>query len=220
MINNNNNNNNNSTNNNDNNNNNNNNVVSNENIEILIAVCYQSLGQFKNAVNYYSKVLINDQLSCSWYQREIALHLWSKLDKNCNSFCIDNEIDPRLKDGWCKRASWRHILPSAESSSSTTSRYVPMSQPKLVPDFDSSTTCNETIDAGSEVRYDIDETDTRNQDKGKNEEAKNEKENSQGSESAIAHLVRITAPYGNWMQMRCIGFLPNQRQVNTYSSVH
>ena len=201
--------------NNHNNNNNNNNVLGNENVEALIAVCYQSLGQFRNAVNYYSKVLINDQLSCSWYQREIALHLWSKLDKDCNSFCIDNEIDPRLKDGWCKRASWRHILPSAESSSSTTSRYIPMSQSKLVPDFDTSATAKESNDAVGEMKYDsIDETDKRNQEKGKNEEIKNGKDNSKESESPIAYLVRVTTPYGNWMQMRCIGFLPNQRQVN------
>ena len=239
---------NNSNNNSSNNNNNNNNITAatpigtDLSLLTLTAVCYQSLGQFKNAVNYFSKILIIDQLNCCWYQREIALYIWSRLDRNYNSFCIDDELDPRLKDGWCKRMSWRQILQSSETSSSYSVKYVPFLQPKLIPDFDSLSSSSVLYEKSNS--FDLKKNDDINYNNKKeihgniiNNEIgkKNEKEifhsNFSSStqqpiqslnpdlepnlDSSIANLVRVTAPYGVWLQLRCVGFLPNQRQVCT-----
>ena len=108
----------------------------------LLAICYQSLGHFRTAIHYYSKALITDQNSFSWYQREVALYIWIRLDKNLKLFNIDDDIDPRIKDGWCQRTSWRKILPSSSPQSSLNSnfpvdkKYIPLTQPKNVSSFE------------------------------------------------------------------------------------
>ena len=116
----------------------------------LLAICYQSLGHFRTAIHYYSKALITDQNSFSWYQREVALYIWIRLDKNLKLFNIDDDIDPRIKDGWCQRTSWRKILPSSSPQSSLNSnfpvdkKYIPLTQPKNVSSFEDnmSTSCS------------------------------------------------------------------------------
>lgn len=181
----------------------------------LTAVCYQSLGHFRSAVGQFSRALLLDQTSCCWYQREVALFIWSKLDRDLRTFNLDSEVDPRIKDGWCKRATWRHILPSASAPSNsfpTNERYVPLTQPKLVPSFDESPSSP------------LDHRPNQAPLPGECPQAPSLQSPStspfltlpqalSSKGGAIEKLLQFTAPYGEWLQLRCAGFLPNIRQV-------
>lgn len=68
----------------------------------LAAVCCQSVGNYNKAIAYYNRALEIEISSSLWFQKEVALYLWGKLKSPLNSFSIDNEIDPRIKDGWYK----------------------------------------------------------------------------------------------------------------------
>jgi tetratricopeptide (TPR) repeat protein len=176
----------------------------------LTGVCYQSLGQFRSAVSQFSRALLLDQTSCCWYQREVALFIWSRLDKSLKTFNLDSEVDPRIKDGWCKRASWRHILPSASSNSSflPNERYVPLTQPKQVSDFDENTPnppdqhTNSTPPHCEKPQLLPSQSPTLFLPRPPS-----------SKQEAIEKLLHFTAPYGEWLQLRCPGFLPNIRQV-------
>lgn len=176
----------------------------------LTAVCYQSMGEYRTAVNYFSKALALDQTSCCWYQREVALALWSKLDKSLKTFNIENEIDPRVKDGWCKRATWRYILPSSSGSTANTVKYIPMVQPKDVPSeedaplhTDSSVTLTSTAENTDSGHTPTHTCPPRI------------------SDSMVLALRNITIATGRWVQLSCVGFLPNERQVHpTTSHLH
>ena len=176
----------------------------------LTGVCYQSLGQFRSAVSQFSRALLLDQTSCCWYQREVALFIWSRLDKSLKTFNLDSEVDPRIKDGWCKRASWRHILPSASSNSSfpPNERYVPLTQPKQVSDFDENSPnppdqhTNSTPLPGEKPQLLPSQSPTLFLPRPPS-----------SKQEAIEKLLHFTAPYGEWLQLRCPGFLPNIRQV-------
>ena len=176
----------------------------------LTGVCYQSLGQFRSAVSQFSRALLLDQTSCCWYQREVALFIWSRLDKSLKTFNLDSEVDPRIKDGWCKRASWRHILPSASSNSSfpPNERYVPLTQPKQVSDFDENPPnppdqhTNSTPPPGEKPQLLPSQSPTLFLPRPPS-----------SKQEAIEKLLHFTAPYGEWLQLRCPGFLPNIRQV-------
>lgn len=160
----------------------------------LTAVCLQALGDFKGAVGYFKKALLLDQESCCWYQREVCLYMWSRLDKPLSTYSIDDEIDPRIKDGWCRRSSWRQIVKSLAtqtgrhaSSVPAPQRYAPLAQPKDILGLEKLQLLNTTNIA------------TAN--------------DSTAHKNAIKCLLTITAPIGGWMQIQCTGFIPNKRQV-------
>jgi tetratricopeptide (TPR) repeat protein len=178
----------------------------------LTGVCYQSLGQFRSAVSQFSKALLLDQTSCCWYQREVALFIWSRLDKSLKTFNLDSEVDPRIKDGWCKRASWRHILPSASSHSSfpPNERYVPLTQPKQVSGFDENPPSPPDHHSNSTEKPQILPPQSPTLSLPRPVSSKQE---------AIEKLLHFTAPYGEWLQLRCPGFLPNIRQVSGACSI-
>lgn len=173
----------------------------------LTAVCFQSMGEYRTAVNYFSKALALDQTSCCWYQREVALALWSKLNKSLKTFNIENEIDPRVKDGWCKRATWRYILPSSSGSTANTVKYIPMVQPKDVPsEEDAPLHTDSTVTLTSTAEHsDSGHTHTHTCPP-------------RISDSMVLALRNITIATGRWMQLSCVGFLPNERQVHPSTS--
>lgn len=169
----------------------------------LTAVCYQSLGEYRAAVSFFSKALIMDQTSCCWYQREVALALWSKLNKNLKTFNIENEIDARVKDGWCKRATWRYILPSSSGSTANTVKYIPMVQPKDVPsveDIPLSLSDSSQSPSSSAAEH---------TDSGHTHACP-----PRIHDSMVMMLRDITIASGRWIQLSCVGFLPNERQVS------
>ena len=109
----------------------------------LAAVCVQSLAQYDTTVTYFTRALTVDQDSYFWFQREVALYLWTRLDRDLKTFSIDQEVDPRIKEGWCRRSSWRQTMNlggqstiAAPSSSSTTST---THSPQIAPDLLSNT---------------------------------------------------------------------------------
>lgn len=181
----------------------------------LTGVCYQSLGRFRSAVSQFSKALLLDQTSCCWYQREVALFIWSRLDKGLKTFNLDSEVDPRIKDGWCKRASWRHILPSASSHSSfpPNERYIPLTQPKLVLEFDEKPP-NPPDHHPNSTPVPCESP----QEKPPQSPTLSLPRPISSKQEAIEKLLHFTAPYGEWLQLRCPGFLPNIRQVSAVTS--
>jgi tetratricopeptide (TPR) repeat protein len=175
----------------------------------LTAVCYQSIGEYRTAVNYFSKALALDQTSCCWYQREVALALWSKLNKSLKTFNIENEIDPRVKDGWCKRATWRYILPSSSGSTTNTVKYIPMVQPKDVPSEE---------DAPLHTDSSVNATSTAEHSDSGHTHTHTHTCPPRISDSMVLALRNITIATGRWMQLSCVGFLPNERQVHLLPS--
>lgn len=172
----------------------------------LTAVCYQSLGEYRAAVSFFSKALTLDQTSCCWYQREVALALWSKLNKNLKTFNIENEIDARVKDGWCKRATWRYILPSSSGSTANTVKYIPMVQPKDVPSVEDPplslspySDCSQSPSSNAAEHTDSGHTHACPP---------------RIHDSMVLMLRDMTIASGKWIQLSCVGFLPNERQVS------
>ena len=170
----------------------------------LTAVCYQSLGEYRTAVNFFSKALILDQTSCCWYQREVALALWSKLNKSLKTFNIENEIDPRVKDGWCKRATWRYILPSSSGLTANTVKYIPLVQPKDVLSIEDVSLPLISDNSQSPSSSTIECTDS-----GQTHTCPR-----RILDSIVIMLRKITIATGRWIQLSCVGFLPNERQVS------
>lgn len=40
----------------------------------------------------------------AFYQEELAIYLSSRLERRVDSFCMDKELHPRLKQNWCMKA--------------------------------------------------------------------------------------------------------------------
>jgi tetratricopeptide (TPR) repeat protein len=61
-------------------------------------VCLQALGEFQRAIETFSKLLARQPAHHAWYNREICLYVWSRLDEPVTTFNMDHQIDPRFKD--------------------------------------------------------------------------------------------------------------------------
>lgn len=61
-------------------------------------VCLQALGEFQRAVETFNKLLARQPAHHAWYNREICLYVWSRLDEPVVAFNTDHQIDPRFKD--------------------------------------------------------------------------------------------------------------------------
>jgi tetratricopeptide (TPR) repeat protein len=81
----------------------------------MAANCAQALGEFDRAVQYFTKALEVDPDSHYWFQREIAVYYWQKIDEPIGSFRPQEDIDPGLKEGWCKQTSPSRTLVSRPS---------------------------------------------------------------------------------------------------------
>jgi hypothetical protein len=45
----------------------------------------------------------------AWYHKEIGAYWWARLDRPFSGFNPDAELDPQLKEGWCKGYVSPHI---------------------------------------------------------------------------------------------------------------
>ena len=93
------------------------------------AVCHMNLGQYAQAVSFFSKLLLADTDNVCFYQRELALYMASRLDddiqtykpppqKSTPLFCFESDrsfrynydvdLDKYMKESWCKRFSLQH----------------------------------------------------------------------------------------------------------------
>lgn len=93
----------------------------------LAASACLCLGKYRDAVTYFDRALRFEADCSCWFQREISLYMWSRLDKPLSAFSIDDELDPRVKDGWCKRAPWRAFMAPANDAV----EYTPMRTPDV-----------------------------------------------------------------------------------------
>ena len=54
-------------------------------------------------MEYYDRALSLEPTHFVWFQREVCLVLWRLLDSSLTAFSLDDKVDARLKDGWCKQ---------------------------------------------------------------------------------------------------------------------
>lgn len=72
---------------------------------IFAGTCWQAEGCFKQAVDCFDKAVVKDPYSYAWCLREVAISIWASLDRRLDSFNLDNEISPIVKDAWCKKSN-------------------------------------------------------------------------------------------------------------------
>ena len=72
------------------------------------AVCHMNLGQYTQAVSFFSKLLVADTDNVCFYQRELALYMASRLDDDIQTYNYDVDLDKYMKESWCKRFSLQH----------------------------------------------------------------------------------------------------------------
>jgi tetratricopeptide (TPR) repeat protein len=180
---------------------------------VRAGVCYQTVGQYNKTVAYCDQAVSLAPSSYCLFQREVALFLWAHLDVDLTQYNIDDRVDPRLKDGWCKHADWAeymtpHLAQATQGASAAvkTSVYTPATKPTHVPCTSRCTSVPADDDSGLLPPLDL-------QGKGSQETA--------GStpvfkgvrcEAEKLRLVALTAPFSRLIQLDSPGFLPNRRQ--------
>lgn len=65
---------------------------------LFAALCWQSLGHYKQACDYYDRVLIHDPKSICLVLRDLAYYMWINIDRDISTFCIDNDLDFCIKE--------------------------------------------------------------------------------------------------------------------------
>ena len=80
-------------------------------------MCYQCMGHFNKTVGFLDQAILLQADETCWFQKEIAIILWSHLDASVLIFNYDAIVDPRLKGGCCKKVPY--IALSAASMRST-----------------------------------------------------------------------------------------------------
>jgi tetratricopeptide (TPR) repeat protein len=113
-------------------------------IELLYqrGVCYHALGYMREAVRDYEECMSVNKPDASeetrsfqylaFYQKEMALYLYSNYDKKTHEYCLDCEIQPLFKELWAKKGP-----PTAELIAQYTPQpLLPMSPPLPPPRVD------------------------------------------------------------------------------------
>ena len=62
----------------------------------MIVVC-------REAIVVFNRMLQQDPSHHAWYNRELSLFVWTRLDDKLTSFNVDHELDARVKEGACKK---------------------------------------------------------------------------------------------------------------------
>ena len=87
----------------------------------MLGVSFQALGLYPRAMEYFkqvprsipSGVILEGAVvvakHSSWYNRELAFFLWTKLDEPINSWELDDEVSEIIKEGWSKRKDYKDI---------------------------------------------------------------------------------------------------------------
>ena len=113
-------------------------------IELLYqrGVCYHALGYMSEAVRDYEECMRVNKPDASeetrsfqylsFYQKEMALYLYSNFDKKTHEYCLDCDIQPLFKELWAKKGP-----PTAELISQYSPQpLLPMSPPVPPPRVD------------------------------------------------------------------------------------
>lgn len=110
-------------------------------IELLYqrGVCYHALGYMREAIKDYQACMsVNKEDASeetrslqylSFYQKELALYLYSNFDKRASEYCLDCDVQPLFKELWAKKGP-----PTAELIAQYTPQpMLPMSPPVPPP---------------------------------------------------------------------------------------
>jgi tetratricopeptide (TPR) repeat protein len=180
---------------------------------VRAGVCYQTVGQYNKTVAYFDQAVSLAPSSNCLFQREVALFLWAHLDVDLTQYNIDDRVDPRLKDGWCKHADWAeymtpHLAQATQGASAAvkTSVYTPATKPTHVPCTSRCTSVPADDDSGLLPLAEL-------QGKG-SQETVDSTPIFKGvrCEAEKLRLVALTAPFSRLIQLDSPGFLPNRRQ--------
>ena len=93
----------------------------------MLGMSNQSLGSYRAAVALYDAVILEDAQSSgggqpgadainAWFNKEIAVCFWSKLDEDVYAWDLDREVDAIVKEGWCKRTDYRQVKSHGKSA--------------------------------------------------------------------------------------------------------
>jgi len=66
-------------------------------------IVYHGLGRFRKAIQDYNTLVNTYPDHVTWYNKEVALFCHRHLDRKISQFNIDRQMDPYLKEAWCKR---------------------------------------------------------------------------------------------------------------------
>ena len=69
-----------------------------------------SLGKYSLADNVFKSILEIDNDSYIWFQRQILITIWKNIDVSLNTINLDKLIDSTVKEGFCKRYSWKSFV--------------------------------------------------------------------------------------------------------------
>ena len=153
-----------------------------EEARLQLALCHFSLKQFESAVFVYRDLLSVQPLHFCRHVLQMTLFYWRRLDCSLESFNIDTDLDPRIKDGYCKREAWNTILMEGY-------RDIEKPPANSLPSAESVSSAFEDIDM--EDRIVVSCT------KGTRE-----------LPVIVSHVLQAAV----LLQLDCIGFLPNRRQ--------
>ena len=76
----------------------------------LLGLSFQSLGDYRSAVNIYDRIIEVNRGSYAWYLKQVAIFYWHHLDCDFTLRSPDVQINPMIKDGLCKRSDWRTAM--------------------------------------------------------------------------------------------------------------
>ena len=109
-----------------------------ESVLALLPNLHLAIGQFSKAEDYFRLLLNSYPDNIGWFQRQIAYYFWSKLDADPKTFCPDADIDPRLKEGTCRKANWRSFMEIPRKRYQGDVDVAPLTKPIGVPDVEDS----------------------------------------------------------------------------------
>jgi len=91
-----------------------------ESVVLNLGMCYFALGKFASACRYFQQVLTINEDSIAWYYIQVLKFYSSNLNKSAFQFSADQDINPKIKEGLCKKLLWRTFVTSIEHRSSET----------------------------------------------------------------------------------------------------
>ena len=80
------------------------------NNRLLSGLCLHTMGALSEALVSYALLLEADAEHAAWFHREWARYLLRRLDGRLDGMSMDRDLDPYLKEAWCKRAKPSELL--------------------------------------------------------------------------------------------------------------
>ena len=205
---------------------------------LYCALCYHSLGCFSMACHYYDRLLTVDDSHFCWYQKQVALYVWKNMNATVNSFNLDAEVHPYVKDGWVKKASWQHMISALYSGTCSSNAnlgnlqtiYSDIKNNKIINARSKNVICissiaNINIDVISKDVLCVELNRLGENVKGfepfsvptldSHRELQSVSADALDASRCVA-LIKMTCKLGQWLHLDSAGFLPNVRQQTMF----